>query len=122
MASVRRPRLVLSSTRFHAFHFEHAFICGDEDNDEKIIHTDLQGALSELEHLGAVGLANRMAIISLVGQDMKNTIGVSAEMLRALGENGINVQMISQGRSPTRCETFCTSIPFPAFQPCSYAR
>lgn len=79
-----------------AFHLERAFVHGDDDG-KVIMHTNLQGALTELARLGAVVLADEMAIVSLVGQGMKNMVGVSGKMLTALGENGINVEMISQG-------------------------
>ena len=63
------------------------------------MHPQLQEALLELSHLGAVEVADEMAIVSLVGQGMKNMVGVSGKMLKALGDSGINVEMISQGKS-----------------------
>ena len=40
-----------------------------------------------------------MAIISLVGQKLKNMIGISGKFFRVLDENSINIEMISQGAS-----------------------
>ena len=40
-----------------------------------------------------------MAIISLVGRQLKTMIGISGRFFSTLGENGINIEMISQGAS-----------------------
>lgn len=39
-----------------------------------------------------------MAILSLVGQGLKNMVGISGRFFCVLGEAGINVEMISQGK------------------------
>jgi aspartate kinase len=41
-----------------------------------------------------------MAILSLVGKQMKNMIGVAGRMFTTLGENNVNIEMISQGKCP----------------------
>jgi aspartate kinase len=43
-----------------------------------------------------------MAILSLVGAEMKNMVGIAGRMFSTLGEHNVNIEMISQG-----------SIPFP---------
>jgi aspartate kinase len=40
-----------------------------------------------------------MAILSLVGKQMKNMVGVSGRMFSTLANAGINIEMISQGAS-----------------------
>ena len=50
---------------------------------------DLQVDYAEIEH--------DLSIIMIVGENMKNQIGVTAT--EALSENNINIQMISQGSS-----------------------
>ena len=40
-----------------------------------------------------------MAILSLVGKQMKNMVGVAGKMFSTLGENNVNIEMISQGES-----------------------
>ena len=40
-----------------------------------------------------------LSIIMIVGENMKNQIGVTATATKALSENNINIQMISQGSS-----------------------
>ncbi|EPQ64871.1 Bgt-738 [Blumeria graminis f. sp. tritici] len=53
----------------------------------------------ELEEFGEVSILDNMAILSLVGAEMKNMIGVAGRMFSTLGENNINIEMISQGAS-----------------------
>ncbi|KAE9374581.1 aspartate kinase [Stipitochalara longipes BDJ] len=60
---------------------------------------DLQKAKEELEECGEVSILNKMAILSLVGADMKNMIGIAGRMFSTLGENNVNIEMISQGAS-----------------------
>ena len=62
-----------------------------------IVDADLRGAVDELARLGAVELVDEMAIVSLVGQEMKNMVGISGAMLSVLGKHNINIEMISQG-------------------------
>jgi aspartate kinase len=40
-----------------------------------------------------------MAIISLVGKQMKNLVGVAGKMFSSLAEAGISIEIISQGAS-----------------------
>jgi len=40
-----------------------------------------------------------MAILSLVGKQMKNMIGIAGSMFTALAEGNVNLEMISQGAS-----------------------
>lgn len=69
----------------------------------RIVDNDLRGAVDELARLGAVELVDEMAIVSLVGQEMKNMVGISGAMLSVLGKHNINIEMISQGKlSPPR--------------------
>ncbi|KAG9231648.1 aspartate kinase-like protein [Amylocarpus encephaloides] len=60
---------------------------------------ELQKAQDELALCGEVTLLNDMAILSLVGAEMKNMIGVAGKMFSTLGENHVNIEMISQGAS-----------------------
>ena len=67
-------------------------------------HTDIaRGATAELvEDLGASGSAVDAGVgkVSLVGAGMRSTHGVAARVFRALGDAGINIEMIST--SPIR--------------------
>ena len=51
----------------------------------------LDAELAEIEH--------DLSIIMIVGEKMKSHIGVTATATRALSENKINIQMMSQGSS-----------------------
>lgn len=66
-------------------------------DDYLIIDDDLKGALSDLQRYGTVDIIPEMAILSLVGKQMKNMIGVAGRMFTTLGDNNVNIEMISQG-------------------------
>ncbi|KAI2621571.1 aspartate kinase [Xylaria nigripes] len=59
----------------------------------------LEKAKRELEEFGDVSILGDMAILSLVGAEMKNMIGIAGCMFSTLGEHNINIEMISQGAS-----------------------
>ncbi|ORE07264.1 aspartate kinase [Rhizopus microsporus var. microsporus] len=59
----------------------------------------LSKALVELERLGTVDVIRDMAIVSLVGKQMKNMIGIAGEMFSSVAEAGVSLEMISQGAS-----------------------
>ncbi|KAG1374554.1 hypothetical protein G6F60_009593 [Rhizopus arrhizus] len=64
-----------------------------------VTEESLRKALVDLEKLGTVDIIRDMAIISLVGKQMRNTIGVAGEMFTSLAEAGISIEIISQGAS-----------------------
>ncbi|TVY21239.1 Aspartate kinase FUB3 [Lachnellula arida] len=64
-----------------------------------IADDELLRAKGELEQVGDVSILNNMAILSLVGAEMKNMIGIAGRMFSTLGENNVNIEMISQGAS-----------------------
>lgn len=57
----------------------------------------LRQAEEKLKALGTVDITKKMAIVSLVGKQMKQYIGIAGTMFTTLAENGINIEMISQG-------------------------
>ena len=71
------------------------------EGQRRIVDADLRGAVDELAQLGAVELVDEMAIVSLVGQEMKNMVGISGAMFSVLGKHNINIEMISQGTLPS---------------------
>lgn len=81
-----------------AFYCHRELVRGDGEG-RQIVDMDLRGAVEELARLGAVELVDEMAIVSLVGQEMKNLVGISGAMLSVLGQHNINIEMISQGAS-----------------------
>ncbi len=48
---------------------------------------------------------NELAIVALVGDNMKNHTGISGKMFSALGKNGINIRAIAQGSSERNIST-----------------
>lgn len=53
----------------------------------------------EARKLEAPELENNLAILAIVGENMKRTPGISGKLFQALGRNGINVRAIAQGSS-----------------------
>lgn len=92
---------LISTSEVHvsmALHSEVPLLNGCRD-EYQIIDDDLKGALSDLQRYGTVDIIPDMAILSLVGKQMKNMIGVAGRMFTTLGENNVNIEMISQGMS-----------------------
>ncbi|CEP63465.1 aspartate kinase LALA0_S08e03092g [Lachancea lanzarotensis] len=57
----------------------------------------LKKAVDELKKVGTVDLTKKLVIVSLVGKQMKQFIGIAGTMFTTLAEHGINIEMISQG-------------------------
>ncbi len=49
--------------------------------------------------LNKVEITDDQCIIAVIGDNMKNTVGLSGKMFSALGKNGINIRAIAQGAS-----------------------
>lgn len=93
---------LISSSEVHvsmALHSESAMLSGGGAEELQIQNADLEGALRDLKQYGEVDLAPNMAIVSLVGKQLKNMVGISGRLFSTLGENNINIEMISQGAS-----------------------
>ncbi|KAL8652486.1 MAG: hypothetical protein Q9210_002647 [Variospora velana] len=69
------------------------------ENKYQIENKDLQDAVRELEEYGVVDVVHGMAILSLIGTGLKRSIGIAGKLFTALGDNNINIEMISQGGS-----------------------
>jgi len=93
---------LISTSEVHvslALHSEMPLLNGVGRNEYQIIDEDLQGAIQDLRRYGTVDIIPEMAILSLVGRQMKNMMGVAGRMFSTLGENNVNIEMISQGAS-----------------------
>ncbi|KAF1974663.1 aspartate kinase-like protein [Bimuria novae-zelandiae CBS 107.79] len=93
---------LISSSEVHvsmALHSESALLSGGGDDEYKIQNKDLHGAIDDLRSLGTIDIVPDMAIVSLVGKQLKNMIGISGRFFSVLGDNNINIEMISQGAS-----------------------
>ena len=85
---------LISSSEVHvsmALHSEVAMLSGGGAEELKIQDEDLQGAVTDLRQYGTVDLVPSMAIVSLVGRQLKNMVGISGRFFSILGENNINV-------------------------------
>ncbi len=60
---------------------------------------NLEQAIRDLKHLGTVSVRSGMAILSLVGEGMRSSVGTAGKMFSKLAEQGINIEVISQGAS-----------------------
>jgi aspartate kinase len=83
-----------------AVHSKTPFIKGASAEDQEELlnqHQDLQNAIEELKSYGTVDVVHNMAILSLIGLQLKRSIGIAGKMFTALGDNNINIEMISQG-------------------------
>ncbi|KAK3076113.1 hypothetical protein LTS18_013882, partial [Coniosporium uncinatum] len=101
---------LISSSEVHvsmALHSENAMLSGGGEEELKIQDEDLRGAVEQLSKWGSIDLVGNMAIVSLVGKQLKNMVGISGRFFSVLGENNINIEMISQGMSNT------TGHPYP---------
>ncbi|KAF2095217.1 bifunctional aspartokinase/homoserine dehydrogenase [Rhizodiscina lignyota] len=93
---------LISSSEVHvsmALHSESAMLSGGGEEELQIQDQDLHGAITDLKKFGAIDLVGEMAIVSLVGKQLKNMVGISGKFFSVLGENDINIEMISQGAS-----------------------
>lgn len=59
----------------------------------------LKSALEELAHYGSLQTLSNMAIVSIVGRQMRNAVGMASTMFNVLARNDVNIEMISQGAS-----------------------
>ena len=59
----------------------------------------LQEIVKELKRFSTVTVADRKAIICVVGDNLRNTVGIASRILRAIADAEVNINMISQGAS-----------------------
>lgn len=55
--------------------------------------------IKDLKKTGTVSVHRDMAILSLVGKEMRNMVGIAGRMFTALAQGNVNIEMISQGAS-----------------------
>lgn len=105
---------LISTSEVHvsmALHSEAPLLNGGGLEDYKIVNHDLECAIGDLREYGTVDIIPEMAILSLVGKQMKNMIGIAGKMFSTLGENNVNIEMISQGTGCKRdimCDAWLT--------------
>jgi aspartokinase/homoserine dehydrogenase 1 len=81
---------------------EHSICVGIDDVNADIAKQAIDGAFSyeiEMKKVEPLSVEKDLAIIALVGDNMKSHPGISGKMFGTLGRNGVNVRAISQGSS-----------------------
>ena len=58
---------------------------------------DLNCAIEELRKYGTVDVIRNMTLLSVVGKQMKQMIGIAGKIFSTLAESNVNLEMISQG-------------------------
>ena len=81
---------------------EHSICVGIENEHallaKKMIEEDF-GYEIESKKINPITIEDKLAIIALVGENMKSHQGISGKMFSALGRNNVNVKAIAQGAS-----------------------
>jgi aspartate kinase len=90
---------LFSLLRWHHLQSEIVAISGATASVAMEGNRELVKLTSELQALGAVEFQPEMAIICLVGEDIRGRIGIASEVFGVLAASGINIRMIAQGSS-----------------------
>ncbi len=88
--------LITQSSSEHSITF--AVSPGDAAKAKKLMEQEFELELVA-KKLEEPAIEQDLAIIAIVGENMKQTPGVSGKLFHALGRNGINVRAIAQGSS-----------------------
>lgn len=88
--------LITQSSSEHSITF--AVSPADTDRAQQVIEQEFELELlaKKLEH---IDIEKDLAIMAMVGENMKETPGVAGKLFHALGRNGVNVRAIAQGSS-----------------------
>jgi bifunctional aspartokinase / homoserine dehydrogenase 1 len=88
--------LITQSSSEHSITF--AVSPADSAKAQRVIEQEFELELlaSKLEH---PDIERDLAILAIVGENMKQTPGISGKLFHAMGRNGINVRAIAQGSS-----------------------
>lgn len=92
---------------------EHSICVGVEEKDADIA---VQALTQEFEwelhtqKIDPISAEKNLAILALVGDNMKNHTGISGRMFYALGKNGVNIRAIAQGSSERNISTVISTL------------
>lgn len=97
-------RKVLSILEYHGIVFEHMPASLDTMNIlipyasmQPCLAKELADEIKESIHPDSIQLLDKIAIVSIVGRNMFQRVGIAAKMLTALSDNRINIRMLIQG-------------------------
>jgi aspartate kinase len=76
--------------------------------NEETSENTLRDLVDDLKRHGTVEVVKEMAILSLVGKQMKHLVGIAGKMFSTLASVGVNIEMISQGASEIKLYPFKT--------------
>ena len=90
--------IILITQASSEYSISFAVVPSDSDNAVESIKNEFR---SEIEHNRELNvlIEKNLSIIAIVGEKMKNTPGISANLFKSLGRNGINVIATAQGSS-----------------------
>jgi len=88
--------LITQSSSEHSITF--AVQPGDADRAKTLIEQEFELELLARK-LEPTVIESKLAVLAVVGENMKQTPGVSGKLFHALGRNGVNVRAIAQGSS-----------------------
>ncbi|MDF3078246.1 MAG: thrA [Sphingobacteriaceae bacterium] len=88
--------LITQSSSEHSITF--AINPADAIRAQKLIETEFELELQALK-LDKPEIEDGLSILAIVGENMKQTPGISGTLFHALGRNGVNVRAIAQGSS-----------------------
>ncbi|WP_423147375.1 bifunctional aspartate kinase/homoserine dehydrogenase I [Rubrolithibacter danxiaensis] len=88
--------LITQSSSEHSITF--AIHPADADKALKLIEQEFELEL-EARKLERPEVEDNLSVLAIVGENMKETPGISGKLFHALGRNGINVRAIAQGSS-----------------------
>jgi aspartate kinase len=97
--SLRFLDALFSLLRWHHLQSELVSISGASASVAVEGSGELAKLTSELEALGQVDFQPDMAIICMVGEDIRGRVGIASEVFGVLAAAGINIRMIAQGSS-----------------------
>lgn len=87
---------------------EHSICFGilqsEKEQAKKSIEDEFAYEIS-LGKINPISIENNLAIVALVGDNMKNHQGISGKMFNTLGKNNINIRAIAQGASERNIST-----------------
>ena len=82
----------------------------------------LDRLVKDLEKIGEITVSKDMAILSLVGRNMRNAIGSAGMMFTSLAKAMINIEMISQGASEINISCGERDSVLSTYEPCPIHR
>lgn len=90
--------IILITQASSEYSISFAVVPSDSDNAVESIRIEFRTEI-ELNNELNVLIEKNLSIIAIVGEKMKNTPGISANLFKSLGRNGINVIATAQGSS-----------------------